>query len=539
MAVKGARALPEDIDVLLFQVWIADTRGESFPLGGDAEAFGRNAQQFWIWFKEESEAAARTGKIELDDQTLGSNISWILQHELEFTLRQSAERLFEHFRSGRARIANAEDLGAAENWVKQEATQWLRSNGVPVFDGPLTIVPTTALQRALTDFSGKPDIHFAPNIPDEKLGNALGTCGVPDRETIALLVDCTFWGSAKDAVLFGTRGIYYNNSGLNGFLPYSEFPNRTFNFTPVEAQVSLGGGDLLNLAGSQVVPMQIISMLEIARKESAARQKQTDTTEGLKTIPGMSELKQLLLDDVVNVLRNAEEYKRYRVSIPNGILFYGPPGCGKTFVAQRLSKELDYNFFEISPSTIASPYIHDSVLKIRSIFETAARSAPAVVFVDEFEGLVPSRRALTADAQYKSEEVNEWLVQIGSCSENKILFIAATNEPWKIDEAVQRTGRLDKKIYIGPPDRAAIEEMLRFHLDGRPVSSLDEARIFSEFIDGQGYSASDLKSLVDEAAKLAMKDRQEISSSHLQRAAIERVPPSISDEQEELYLSFR
>lgn len=81
--------------------------------------------------------------------------------------------------------------------------------------------------------------------------------------------------------------------------------------------------------------------------------------------------------------------------------------------------------------------------------------------------------------------------------------------------------------------------MLRFHLDGRPVESREEARLFAASIDGQGYSASDLKTLVDEPAMLAMKERAAISHAHLQRAAVERVPPSIPNEQEELYLRFR
>ena len=309
--------------------------------------------------------------------------------------------------------------------------------------------------------------------------------------------------------------------------------------TENDSQVSLGSGERLSLTCSQVNSGQLIAMLEIVRKEVTAKQKRTETSLGLSGISGMTALKTLLMEDIVNVLQNPEEYKKYRIAIPNGILFYGPPGCGKTFVAQRLAAEPDYNFFEVSPGTIASPYIHDTVLKVRSIFQGAAGSAPAVLFVDELEGMVPSRRAMGPEDQYKSEEVNEWLVQIGSCVERKILFIAATNEPWKIDEAIMRTGRLDKKVYIGPPDRQAIGEMLRFHLEGRPVTDAEVPQMFAEQIQGQGYSASDLKALADEAAKLALKERSPISINHLERAAVERVPPSISKEQEDVYLAFR
>ncbi len=160
------------------------------------------------------------------------------------------------------------------------------------------------------------------------------------------------------------------------------------------------------------------------------------------------------------------------------------------------------------------------------------------MFVDEFEGLVPARSGLGGEQRFKAEEVNEWLVQIGSCAQKRILFVAATNEPWLIDLAVRRSGRLDKKIYVGPPDEAAIDEMLRFHLRGRYVDAQISTKRFAADISALGYSASDLKLIVDEASKMAMGLDQPIDATHLERAATERVPPSISDELQLAYSEF-
>ena len=133
------------------------------------------------------------------------------------------------------------------------------------------------------------------------------------------------------------------------------------------------------------------------------------TGQGLDKVAGMHVLKELLRREVVAPVRNPEPFRKYGLSIPNGILLYGPPGCGKTYIARQLAEELGHYFVEIIPSELASPFIHGSVIKIRDLFDTAAEHAPAVVFIDEFEALVPSRETLGGHQEYKSSEVNEFL----------------------------------------------------------------------------------------------------------------------------------
>jgi Cdc6-like AAA superfamily ATPase len=260
-----------------------------------------------------------------------------------------------------------------------------------------------------------------------------------------------------------------------------------------------------------------------------------DRASGLAKVAGMHSLKDLLMNEVVGPVRNPERFRKYGLSVPNGILLYGPPGCGKTYIARALAEELGHPFVEIVPSELASPYVHGSVIRIRKVFDEAAANAPAVVFIDEFEALVPNRSDLGGFQQHKAEEVNEVLTHLDGASERKIFVVAATNRPELIDPAIRRTGRLDKHIYVSPPDREAREEMLRLHLAKRPVSASVDLPALSQEL--AGYSASDIKFLVDEAARDALIRNVEIDEASFQRA-LSRITPSVPPETELLYQSI-
>jgi transitional endoplasmic reticulum ATPase len=249
----------------------------------------------------------------------------------------------------------------------------------------------------------------------------------------------------------------------------------------------------------------------------------------------MQRLKALLQREVIAPIRDPEPFKRYGLTVPNGILLYGPPGCGKTYIARQLAEELGHYFVEIIPSELASPYIHQSVIRIREIFDEAAENAPSVIFIDEFEAMTPPRSELGAHQQHKAEEVNEFLAHLNSCADKQIFVIAATNQPNKIDPAVRRTGRLDKLIYVGPPDEEARIDMLTMHLKDRPKSSSLDLRALACALTG--YSASDLKFLVDEAARNAFINRAEIGEDDF-AVAIPKVRPSVPAEVEEEYRSI-
>lgn len=176
--------------------------------------------------------------------------------------------------------------------------------------------------------------------------------------------------------------------------------------------------------------------------------------EGFAAVAGMEELKQQLREEVIEPLHNPEEYHRYGVTIPNGMLLYGPPGCGKTFFAKHFAEEVGFNFMCITPATLKSRYVNATQENIAKMFKDAEDNAPIVIFIDEINELVPNRDDRNVHEMSRSA-VNEMLAQMDRTGEKGIFIIGATNYPNMIDPAILRAGRLEKKYYIGVPDMEA------------------------------------------------------------------------------------
>lgn len=243
-------------------------------------------------------------------------------------------------------------------------------------------------------------------------------------------------------------------------------------------------------------------------------------------VAGMRELKAILERDVIQPIRNPAIYERYGLKLPNGILMYGPPGCGKTHIARALSRVVSYGFKEVSPSDLASIYVHGTQEKIRGMFDEAAALAPCILFLDELDAFVPNRGNSDVSFHYAAE-VNEFLVQLNKCAEREILVIGATNRIDQIDAAMLRPGRLDKKIFVGPPDPEARAEVIRLYLRDRPVSMrLDAGKVA---VATPYYTPAELELVVNEAARLAMETEDEIAENHLMEA-VRATPPALDAE---------
>lgn len=251
---------------------------------------------------------------------------------------------------------------------------------------------------------------------------------------------------------------------------------------------------------------------------------------GFKDVAGMAELKEAITKSVLNILRNTEKAKKYKISIPNGMLLYGPPGCGKSFFAEKFAEESGYNFIYVKSSDLASIYVHGSQEKIGKLFDEARENAPTILCFDEFDALVPNRDNISNASQ--SGEVNEFLSQLNNCGQDGVFVIASTNRPQNIDKAVLRRGRIDKIVYLPIPDKEARSGIFQIHMADRPYEvGIDYDRLaeLTEY-----YVASDIAYIVNEAARVALERDCNITQEILEDA-IKQTSPSVSKKTIEEY----
>jgi transitional endoplasmic reticulum ATPase len=246
--------------------------------------------------------------------------------------------------------------------------------------------------------------------------------------------------------------------------------------------------------------------------------------EGFSSIAGMQELKETIKLDVIDALSEKEKYAEYGLTIPNGMLLYGPPGCGKTFFAEKMAEEIGFSFYQIKPSDIQSKWVNASQENIKNLFEEARKNAPSVIFIDELDALVPNRDNSSVN-HMNTSAVNEFLAQMNNSGDDGVFIIGATNRPNSIDPAILRAGRLDKHIYLPPPDFEARKLMFKLYLEKRPTEiGLD----YSEFSRAtENYVSSDIKFLCDEASRIALRSKSRINREILLET-IKSNRPSIS-----------
>jgi len=226
----------------------------------------------------------------------------------------------------------------------------------------------------------------------------------------------------------------------------------------------------------------------------------------LADVAGMDEVKRRLELAFLSPLKNPEMMKLYGKSLRGGLLLYGAPGCGKTFIARAVAGELGARFITIGLSDILDMWIGNSEKNIHSIFQQARRNAPCVLFFDELDALGRKR---SLNRHSGSGAITQLLSELDGIEQaNEGVFVlAATNHPWDVDTALRRPGRLDRTVLVLPPDEKARAGALEFHLRGRPVDSTVNISFLAKETDE--YSGADLAHLVESAAEFAMHDSLE------------------------------
>nr|WP_315130117.1 AAA family ATPase [uncultured Flavobacterium sp.] len=248
--------------------------------------------------------------------------------------------------------------------------------------------------------------------------------------------------------------------------------------------------------------------------------------QGFKSIAGMQELKDTIQLDIIDAILNPEEYRKDNIGIPNGMLLYGPPGCGKTFFAEKMAEEIGFNFYQIKPSDIQSKWVNASQENIKNLFDEARKNAPSIIFIDELDALVPNRDDSRVN-HMNTSAVNEFLAQMNNSGDEGIFIIGATNRPNAIDPAILRAGRLDKHIYLPPPDFAARKALFELYLKAK--ETIDFGINYDLLANlTERYSSSDIKLITDEASRKRIKEKANRLTFVILESTIKESRPSIS-----------
>jgi SpoVK/Ycf46/Vps4 family AAA+-type ATPase len=247
-------------------------------------------------------------------------------------------------------------------------------------------------------------------------------------------------------------------------------------------------------------------------------------------VAGMTDVKERLEAAFLAPMRNPELRRLYGKSLRGGLLLYGPPGCGKTFMARAVAGELGAGFMSVSFADVIDMFVGQSERNIHELFTIARRNAPCVLFLDEVDALGQKRSQLRYTPMRSA--VNQLLLELDDVtgSNDGVFLLAATNHPWDVDSALRRPGRFDRTLLVLPPDRPAREAVFRFHLRERPVGGIDLARL-AELT--AGYSGADIAHVCETAAESALLDSVRLGSPRLigqadMEAAIGEVRPSLA-----------
>ncbi len=222
-------------------------------------------------------------------------------------------------------------------------------------------------------------------------------------------------------------------------------------------------------------------------------------------VAGMEKMKEEIREAVIYPMAKPELARKYGKLGGGGIIMYGPPGCGKTYIVKAAAGECDSAFINAKLSDLLDMYVGNTEKNIHKVFETARKNAPCILFFDEIDA-IGGRRDAQEGAQYMKMAVNQMLYEMDGVEANNqnVLIIAATNAPWDIDPALRRSGRFGKTLYVPEPDFGSREAIIKIHAKKRPVGKGIPYKRLA--MATSGYASADLKAIVEEASAIPWRE---------------------------------
>lgn len=300
----------------------------------------------------------------------------------------------------------------------------------------------------------------------------------------------------------------------------------------------------------KVIPSEVLEKLQVTKEDFDNALKMVEPSamrEVLVEVPnvrwsdigGLEEVKQELQEAVEWPIKQPELFKRMGIEPPRGILLYGPPGTGKTLLARAVATESEANFIAVKGPEMLSKWVGESEQAVRETFRKARMVAPAIIFFDEIDAVVPMRGSGIGDSHVTERVISQLLTELDGLEKlENVVVIAATNRPDLIDSALLRPGRFDRLVLVPAPDKKARLEIFKIHTKGMPLAK--DVDLEALAAETEGYAGSDITGLCREAAMLVL--RKDKKSKEVQMKyfidAKQKVKPSITDYIEKNYEAF-
>ena len=319
----------------------------------------------------------------------------------------------------------------------------------------------------------------------------------------------TLYGKAKNKK--DVKDEYdYMDEILNSFLmnPYMGGVNRE------------SGNELLPVGSDEYMENMFGSFGSPKKKDDKKEEKPKRTTITFNDVVGMEEVKDKL-QDVIRQFKQAEKYKAWNIKPIRGILFYGPSGTGKSYIAEAFANEIDAVFYPLSTADIMSKYLGESGKAIRAKFEEARKHPLSIIYIDEVDAIAAKRDG-SENSKERNATLNELLVQMASPENDNILMLFATNMLDLLDPAFLRSGRCDFKLEVSLPDYECRKGILELNSKGRPLGEdVDFAKLAKNM---SGMNCADMAQVANEAARLALKmDKEQIDMCDFEQAFEEMI----------------